>query len=784
MRYAPRTHVCIAILFCLLLVACADDGDTQPLSDGDEEEAQTELVEEDSVEIEGEEVEETEKDQIPATNLISFARLRANETKPTFPFPWPREAEDTIATIRDDSDDTSYKAPDASLVEILIDPQPLLSSPVSPMAVESLEFFFTGGLTRFCIASDTSEAPRCATPKSGRAFLRLPQDDDSTPFNGRYFTLTLEETNAFEMHELSLIARTHAPLDYGQKALQNARPNVIEHATSGVIEGFYGVPWSWSERRAYLALLASKGLGAYLYAPKHDPLHRGERWREPYPDTMMEEFNNFNKLADEVGVHFIFGISPFTDYDDETDEDFNRLIDKLSSFCANGLRHFAILADDIEFDIEHPIDETLGMAHADIVNRLHDTLSADCNLETLLFTPTVYSDERIEMWEGGERYLAAIGSLHEEIGVLWTGLKTSGASMHAEEMRRVTELTGRKPIVWDNYWANDGGDGFTGRLPLGAFDGRDETLLQAVGGIMHNPSIQGAASRLSFLTFARFLDEPNTYTPALGIEFAVFMETMLALNISQEAIDGKASESNQSLLRFIMEIYSLHTGDDTPFEALQEIIDTIRAQYRNKPPAERLSLLVEALPLFARMAAIETSVHFSSIETNLADELAFPLKPVRYAGEAGIFALMALLQKETGRSFEAALEESEDALALMPSCRFDPGYAVLASLVDFVKAFEAREEAIALFGMKTAPEALENEMASIVINPFESDTLDVSVFGMPQASVTDEETIDWKPRHAGRYRAVVIGLPKDIEATPAFGIKLYDIEHKPKASAK
>lgn len=42
----------------------------------------------------------------------------------------------------------------------------------------------------------------------------------------------------------------------------------------GIIEGFYGTPWTWRERREVAASLAGAGMDTYVYAPKDDPLHR------------------------------------------------------------------------------------------------------------------------------------------------------------------------------------------------------------------------------------------------------------------------------------------------------------------------------------------------------------------------------------------------------------------------------------------------------------------------------------------------------------------------------
>ncbi|MBI2990565.1 MAG: beta-N-acetylglucosaminidase domain-containing protein, partial [Deltaproteobacteria bacterium] len=50
----------------------------------------------------------------------------------------------------------------------------------------------------------------------------------------------------------------------------------------GIVEGFFGPPWSMAHRAAIFEFGARRGMNTYLYAPKDDPYHR-ERWKEPYP---------------------------------------------------------------------------------------------------------------------------------------------------------------------------------------------------------------------------------------------------------------------------------------------------------------------------------------------------------------------------------------------------------------------------------------------------------------------------------------------------------------------
>jgi hypothetical protein len=50
---------------------------------------------------------------------------------------------------------------------------------------------------------------------------------------------------------------------------------------SGVIEGFYGKPWTPAERIELFGSMARWGLNTHFYAPK-DHLHHRALWREPY----------------------------------------------------------------------------------------------------------------------------------------------------------------------------------------------------------------------------------------------------------------------------------------------------------------------------------------------------------------------------------------------------------------------------------------------------------------------------------------------------------------------
>jgi hyaluronoglucosaminidase len=54
----------------------------------------------------------------------------------------------------------------------------------------------------------------------------------------------------------------------------------------GVVEGFYGPPWSTADRLSQLDFLASTKQNVYVYSPKDDPYLRAQ-WRQPYPPDQL-----------------------------------------------------------------------------------------------------------------------------------------------------------------------------------------------------------------------------------------------------------------------------------------------------------------------------------------------------------------------------------------------------------------------------------------------------------------------------------------------------------------
>ena len=269
--------------------------------------------------------------------------------------------------------------------------------------------------------------------------------------------------------------------------------NGKETFLSGVIEGFYGQPWTRAERFELFDWMAASGLNTYLYAPKDDLKHRA-LWREPYSASEQDGLREIIARSKNHNLRFVYGLSPGLDirYHDEADRD--HLKKRFEGMRALGCEHFALLFDDI------PTTPTALIAGEQ--SRLANEMRREGH--RMLFCPTVYCGRM-----AGKEYLTALGQeLAPEIDVFWTGPEIVSREITAAHAREVQRLLGRKPLIWDNLHANDY-DG--GRFFCGPYAGREPELREEVSGILVNPNNEFPLNYVPLRTFAEFVQCENRW---------------------------------------------------------------------------------------------------------------------------------------------------------------------------------------------------------------------------------------------------------------------------------
>ncbi len=272
----------------------------------------------------------------------------------------------------------------------------------------------------------------------------------------------------------------------------------------GIIEGFYGKPWSWAARAETVAFLAPHGYRFYIYAPKADAFLR-DRWQEDHPREEAEHLQMFAARCREIGVRFGIGLSPFEIY-----RDFDRgaraaLARRLNQFAAIRIDDLAILFDDMKGDVPG-----LAEKQTDIAHWIAERMSA----KRLIVCPTYYSDDPVLDRIFGQRpskYLEELGArLDPSIDVFWTGEEVCAQAFTPGHLERICGFLGRKPVLWDNYPVNDG-KRMSQYLHLRAFTGRPAAMAHCISAHAINPASQPVLSRIPALSLAESYAKGDAY---------------------------------------------------------------------------------------------------------------------------------------------------------------------------------------------------------------------------------------------------------------------------------
>ncbi len=210
---------------------------------------------------------------------------------------------------------------------------------------------------------------------------------------------------------------------------------------TGIVEGFYGKPYSPSQRDILIDSIARLRSPAYVYAPKNDPFHRIE-WRVPYPDGAWSALCASMSRASMNGVRFVFAVSPwqFSPGEEEV------LGKKACRALEAGASGIAVLFDDIP-DTASP---TLAAMQIEFTERALGETGCDITV-----CPSIYCIELMERLDGRAYLDAWRKSCPAEWEIFWTGDEVISRVMDKVTISRASDLLGREPVIWDNILADD-----------------------------------------------------------------------------------------------------------------------------------------------------------------------------------------------------------------------------------------------------------------------------------------------------------------------------------------
>lgn len=317
----------------------------------------------------------------------------------------------------------------------------------------------------------------------------------------------------------------------------------------GIIEGYFGRAWTWSERAAVIDLLAPAGYSFFHYAPKMDTKLRRE-WQQLHSETEFEAIKEFADLCRARGMRFGVGLTPFDAHLEFDREAKAAMRVKLAQFDSWGIDDLAILFDDMRGDIPD-----LAQRQAEITA----FVLANSRANRFFLCPSYYSsDPKLDRVFGQrpERYLETLGRhLDSGIAVYWTGEEVCAPEIGVAHLRDISDMLGRKVALWDNYPVNDG-PRMSQHLHLRAFTGRSADIALHVTHHAINPASQPILGCIPALTLPLLYQQGANYrysnaflraaSQICGCELAALLQSDL-LTLQSTGLDRMSDATKHEL---------------------------------------------------------------------------------------------------------------------------------------------------------------------------------------------------------------------------------------------
>ncbi|MCX6442749.1 MAG: protein O-GlcNAcase [Actinobacteria bacterium] len=290
-----------------------------------------------------------------------------------------------------------------------------------------------------------------------------------------------------------------------------------DFAIRGVVEGFYGKPWTHSQKMKGIEFFADYNMNTYFLAPKDDPLQRFN-WRSPFTTEYLAQTKELIDLGKTHGIDFVLCVSPGLSVEYSSQSDVDCVVRRFKQLTELEATHFGMLWDDIAWEMQHDSDNaryaSTAAAHADFTNRVWDQLIAHNEAAQLTVCPMHYSGR------GNEPYVVDLGrELKSRINLMWTGRSICSEYLDIADAVIFERSALRPALYWDNFPVNDGG--MQVNLNIGPVRGREKGLYKYSAGLLSNPMLQFEASQIPLSTIGEYLWNSESYNPEQAWERAL-----------------------------------------------------------------------------------------------------------------------------------------------------------------------------------------------------------------------------------------------------------------------
>lgn len=426
-----------------------------------------------------------------------------------------------------------------------------------------------------------------------------------------------EETG---LAEITIVGENTDATFYGLASLEqilDANPDVIvcgeiqdyaDVKNRGIIEGYYGVPYSAEVSQDLFRFMARYKMNMYMYGAKSDPYH-SQKWADPYPTSITSEqrklgylsqsmLRNITKTAHQCKVNFIWAIHPGSAFTNSSNTTVvSKIMTKFQNMYKLGVRQFGLCVDDVGI----PTDEAVQKLNADRMTELQNLIDQKWNVEgaapedtvkPLNVVPQLYNFSQSDE-TNRQKFYAALSETPAKVDIYITGTRTWSVP-NSSDLQKGKNYLGREVSWWWNYPCND--QDVTKLFPMDTYtnfsihrriDGasRLEANLQNAQTILINPMQQGEVSKIALFSVGNY-----TWNTAAFDNMASW----------EAALPAVVGEEHAAALRLLAPYLSYY--DTSVFASLASRFQTAL----NKGNAPTQEMLTEAQAILDACADLKT----------------------------------------------------------------------------------------------------------------------------------------------------------------------------------
>ena len=240
----------------------------------------------------------------------------------------------------------------------------------------------------------------------------------------------------------------------------------------GIVEGYYGYPYSVSVKKDLMHFMMRHKMNTYLYGAKSDPYH-SNYWKDDYPATITAEqekngwlsqqmVSELSATSADTKVNFIWAIHPGNSFLGSSTA-VSDIMGKFDKMYQHGVRQFAVFVDDVgvpsaDADLKKNADRLTELQHAIEEKYNKKYASVTDTVRPLHFVPQIYCSSFAPSAEVGRKFFEALSSTPDYVTVYITGAAVWSVP-NSGDLATYKNYLGRNLGWWWNYPCNDNADG-------------------------------------------------------------------------------------------------------------------------------------------------------------------------------------------------------------------------------------------------------------------------------------------------------------------------------------